>query len=53
MELKDVKRNISTKRNVPLSIKITDHLSSWLNDQRISPTALFVKAAEELGYKTE
>lgn len=51
MDKTRLKRKKSNKRVVPINIKITKDLSKWLKEKDYSPTAIFLAAVEDLGYK--
>lgn len=40
-------------RNVPVSIKISKHLSDFLREKNYSPTGVFLEACRKLGYKEQ
>ena len=50
MDIKQVTRKPSNKREVSISIKITKHLGAWLKENNVSPTAIFYEAVKEIGY---
>jgi len=37
-------------KNIPVSLKISKAHSQWLAKNDLSPTAIFMKASEQLGY---
>lgn len=54
MEIKDIQKKAkSEQRKINVNIKISQTLSKWIHENNISPTSLFHKACEELGYKEE
>ncbi len=55
MEKEDVKidrkKALGKKASVQINIRITESISKWLKENQISPTAVFLLAIKELGYK--
>ena len=49
---KDLQRKRAIKTKL-LSIRITPSMSRWMKANNLSPTAIFHKALEELGFKNE
>jgi len=40
-------------KNIPISLKITKGHSKWLAKNDLSPTAIFMNASEQLGFKED
>lgn len=51
MDKNKITRTSSSKRVVPISIKISNEMSKWLRANNYSPTAVFLEACKDLGFK--
>ena len=55
MKAEDVKLDRKKKQgemaSIQINIRITSKLSEWLKKNQFSPTAIFLEACKELGYK--
>jgi len=49
-EKKIIKKNLPRK-SVPINIRITKKLSTWLKEKNFSPTGIFEEACKDLGFK--
>jgi len=45
-------RKVFQKR-VYINLRIDEKISNWINDNKLSPTLIFVNACKELGFKEE
>ena len=50
----ELQRHIKREpKTIVLSIRITPTISKWLKEKNLSPTGVFYKALNELGYQGE
>ena len=47
----DRKKKQGEMASIQINIRITSKLSEWLKKNQFSPTAIFLEACKELGYK--
>jgi hypothetical protein len=53
MNIQNIKRRASLRKNRVMNIRISEHLSKWMREKDYSPTAIFYEAVKDLGYKEE
>lgn len=52
MDMNQCKRKYEGEpKNIPINIKIGKNLSDWIHENKLSPTAIFTQACEEMGFK--
>ena len=49
----DRKKKLGRKASVQINIRTTESISKWLKEKQFSPTAVFLEACKELGYKEQ
>lgn len=51
MNVQNVIRKRKEVKNVSINIRISKDLSNWLREKNYSPTAIFMEAVKDLGYR--
>lgn len=51
MKIEDVKKNSVERKSIPISVRTYPSYSKWMKEEKLSPTAIFNLAIEELRKK--